>query len=213
MSRPLVGLLNTDSKCRAAIYRELESTCDILEFESDSDLLGQYAILGYRLRVVIYCLNANSSADIIEQCIEINSLPDIVVIAHTGDTAEYANCIAAGASDYVRDIATLPVAIEQILEVSRFRQKIDLLANSTTQPSVPSYDTTTHVPIDLRHSAQSAISQGYSLFMKDIYFHFPKTKDLCIPSETVIPSSLIDSSEKLEIFVNRCICSANATSV
>ena len=68
MSRPLVGLLNTDSTIRSAIYRELESTCDILEFESELDLVAQYAILGYRLRVVIYCLNANSSADIIERC-------------------------------------------------------------------------------------------------------------------------------------------------
>ncbi len=214
MGRPLIALLNTDPKERAIIAGILGTTYDIIEFESPSDLMPEFRSLSYRIRVVIYCLNqkAKYTHEQLHSFIEISTLPDFIVVSEQNTPNERQLCIDAGASEYVQDITTLDAIIEQSLALSRFRKKMEhlLIHPLETGHLVPVVQEVAHA--DLRDSALTAISNGYSVFMKDIYRHFPQIKTLQIPSETAIPSSLINSSEKLQLFVNQCLCSVNATS-
>lgn len=213
MSRPLVALLNTDLSARGVLARALEINYDVIEFETLSDLTAEFQSLSYRVRVVVFCLNQHTryTPEQMRSFIEINRLPDFIVMSEHHSESERSHYLAAGAASYIHDISTLGTVIEQTLALSRFRQKMEhsqILPFESGQ-LVSVIQDAAHE--DLRTAARTAIDNGYSLFMKDIYHHFPQIRTLQIPSDTAIPSSLIDSSEKLQQFVSRCLCSANAT--
>jgi len=214
MSRPLVALLTTDPEQRAAISDSLGTTYDIIEFDAPSTLMDEFRSLSYRIRVVIYCLNQKTkcTSKQLASFIEINTLPEFIVVSEQNTQAERQHCIDAGAADYVHDIKTLGASIEQSLALSRFSKKMEHFRIRPLDSGnlVALVQEIAHA--DLRNTALAAIGNGYSVFMKDIYRHFPQIKNLQIPSETAIPSSLIDSSEKLQLFVDQCLCSVNATS-